>query len=116
MWSHSWRVIERDGPISLPLTVHHEDRACWTCKERISYLRELLAEQHVPCFWTREPDDDYLYVTVGPLPQDTSVEKYLWFLLLLPIEIYQPQTPRGKGSKHRRQTKSRSCKGPPHVQ
>ena len=106
-WQYGRRVIERDGLLSLQVTIHHEDHGCFTCKERISYVKELLAEQNVPCFWTREPDDSYLYVTVGPLPQHTSVEKYLTFLLLLPVHIYRSQeTGRGK----RRQTKGSSRK------
>jgi hypothetical protein len=104
VWSHLRRVIERDGLISLQVTLHQEDRGCYTCKERVIYVKEVLAEQNVPCFWTREPDDGCLYVTVGPLPQHTSVEKYLSFLLVLPINRYTSQ------EKGRRQTKGSSRK------
>jgi hypothetical protein len=103
-WHYERRIIERDGLISLQVTVHPDDRGCWTCKERICFVKERFAEDNVPCFWTREPDDGYLYVTVGPLPQHTSVEKYLTFLLVLPVHIY-PDPEKNPGS--RRKTKGR---------
>ena len=87
-WHYSRRVIERDGLISLQVTIHHEDHGCFTCKGRISEVKELLACRNAPCFWTREPDDGYLYVTVGPPRQPTSLEEYLTFLLLSPVRVW----------------------------
>jgi hypothetical protein len=106
-WNYGRRLIERDGLISLQVTVHRDDRTCWSCKDRISYVKERLAEDNIPCFWTREPDDGCLYVTVGPLPQHTSVEKYLSFLLVLPVHIHpslekSPESPRQTKGRRRR--------------
>ena len=103
-WSYNRRIIERDGLISLQVTVHPDDRGCWNCKDRIAYTTRRFAEENVRHFWTREPDDGFLYVTVGPLPPHRSVEDYLTVLLVLPVHIYPSP---GKTLRSRRQSKGR---------
>ena len=84
-WHYDRRIIERDGLISLQVTVHCEDRCCYTCKQRVHFVQQQLANQNVQCFWTYEPEDASLYVTVGPPPERTSAEIYLMLLLQLAI-------------------------------
>ena len=84
-WHYDRRIIERDGLISLQVTVHCEDSYCYTCKQRVLFVQQQLANQNVHCFWTYEPDDASLYVTVGPPPKRTSGEIYLMLLLELAI-------------------------------
>ena len=87
-WSYLRRIIERDGLISFQVTVHGQDRDCYSCKERVQFVKQQLADRHVQCFWTCDSDDDTLYVTVGPRPPRTSVERYLSCLLILPMIRY----------------------------
>jgi hypothetical protein len=84
-WHYDRRIIERDGLISLQVTVHCEDSHCYTCKQRVRFVQQQLANQNVQCFWTYEPEDASLYVTVGPPPKRTSAEIYLMLLLELGI-------------------------------
>jgi hypothetical protein len=97
-WSRLRRIIKRDGLISFQVTVHHrENRVCDTCAERIRFVKQQLADQNVACFWTAEPDyEDFLFVTVGPKPPRTSVERYL-SRLIFPMIRYR--TPRKNPSK-----------------
>ena len=105
-WKYHRRIIERDGLISFQVTVHSQDDCnCYTCKWRIRFVKQQLADQNVQCFWTYESDDASLYVTVGSPPQNPSVETYLSILLGLPIE--RCSSPRQRSSK-KRQTKARS--------
>jgi hypothetical protein len=87
-WSDLRRIIERDGLISFQVTVHSQDRDCFTCKERVRFVKQQLADRNVQCFWTCDSDDDTLYVTVGPPPPRTSAERYLSRLLILPMIRY----------------------------
>src|SRR5215207_2131157 len=84
-WHYDRRIIERDGLISFQVTVHCEDSYCYTCKDRVRFVQQQLAAQKVQCFWTYEPDEASLYVTVGPPPKRTSAEMYLMLLLELGI-------------------------------
>jgi hypothetical protein len=105
-WNHERRVIERDGLVSLQVTICHEGPACWTCKDRVSEVNGVLT--NVPCFWTREPDDSCLYVTVGPLPPNTPALKYLTSILILPLGALHT-SPKEDG-KNGRQTRRSSRK------
>ena len=84
-WRDERRIIKRDGLISFQVTVHPEDSYCYTCKDRVRFVQQQLADRNVQCFWTCEPDDASLYVTVGPPPKRTSAEMYLMLLLELAI-------------------------------
>ena len=84
-WHYDRRIIERDGLISFQVTVHPEDSYCYNCKDRVRFVQQQLADRNVQCFWTYEPDDASLYVTVGPPPKRTSAEMYLMLLLELGI-------------------------------
>jgi hypothetical protein len=85
-WSDLRRIIEKDGLISFQVTVHSQDRNCYTCKERVRFVKQRLADRNVQCFWTCDSDDDTLYVTIGPPPpQRPSPQMYLTFLLGLPV-------------------------------
>jgi hypothetical protein len=75
LWNYERRIIARDGLVSLQVTVHHD--TCWTCRYRVLLVKQLIADQNVQCFWTREPDDVSLYVTVGPLPPGMPPSRYL---------------------------------------
>jgi hypothetical protein len=113
-WYHSRRLIERDDLISFQVTVDSHD--CYTCKERICFVKEQLDQQNVQCFWTYE--DASLYVTVGPPPPELRIflESRLcpglplspeWYLsFLLGLIIYRPSQSRIK----QRKTKARSRK------
>lgn len=107
-WSYPRRVIERDRLVCFQVTVHRQDSCCFTCTERVCFVKEQLAVHNVQCFWTREPKDGSLYVTVGPPPDSLSVEKYLSFLLKWPIIMdSRPEEGRSKrrkkgGSRNRR--------------
>ncbi len=85
-WSHLRRVIERDGLICFQVTV--DSQGCSTCQERVSFVKQQLVNHNVRCFWTLEPDDFSLYVTVGPLPEGLSVVDYLSFILQWPVIMY----------------------------
>jgi hypothetical protein len=78
-WNYERRIIERDGLISLQVTVHGP--SCQGCYgRRVFFVQALLAVKKVQCFWTREPDDDSLYslyVTVGPAPPHMTTQMYL---------------------------------------
>ena len=111
-WDDHRRMIERDGLISFQVTVHSQDRDCYTCKERVCFVKQRLADQNVPCFWTYESDDASLYVTVGLPPQRPSAEKYLSFLLRLPVVRYSSRRRYSK----QRQTKAGSRNRRPVVQ
>jgi hypothetical protein len=101
-WKEQRRVIETDGLISFQVTVHRPERCCWTCKERVSFVKQELADYNVQCFWTCDPDDGSLYVTVGPAPpQRPSADTYLSFILGLPVLAY---------SRRRRPRKQRQAK------
>jgi hypothetical protein len=102
-WNDHRRIIERDGLISFQVTVHSQDRDCYTCKERVCFVKQQLADQNVQCFWTYESDDASLYVTVAPPPQRPSAETYLSFLLGLPVVRYSSRC-----SSKQRQTKAGS--------
>ena len=104
-WSKLRRIIKRDGLISFQVTVHHkENRVCYTCAERICFVKQQLVDQNVQCFWTTEPDyEDFLFVTVGPNPPRTSVERYLSRLLRLPMIRYRMSR---KNPSKQRQTKA----------
>jgi hypothetical protein len=104
-WDHQRRIIERDGLICFQVTVHSQERDCYTCKERVSFIKQQLADQNVECFWTSESDDASLYVTVGPPPVRASTETYLSFLLGLPVVRCGS---RSKGPSKHRQTKAGS--------
>jgi hypothetical protein len=67
-WNYHRRIIERDGLISFQVTVHGQDCDCYTCKWRVCFVKQQLADQNVQCFWTCESDDASLYVTVGSPP------------------------------------------------
>jgi hypothetical protein len=84
-WHYDRRIIKRDGLISLQVTVHCQDRCCYTCKERVCFVQQQLANHNVQCFWTCEPENGSLYVTVGPPPPGTSAEIYLMLLLELGV-------------------------------
>jgi hypothetical protein len=106
-WNYHRRIIERDGLISFQVTVHCRDGNCYTCRERVSFVNQQLVDQNVQCFWTHEPDDDSLYVTVRPPPQRPSADVYLSFLLGLPIARYsslrrRKQRQTKAGSRNRR--------------
>ena len=60
-WHYERRIIERDGLVSFQVTIHLEKSACWTCKERVAYVTEQLAEANGSHFWTREADNCCLY-------------------------------------------------------
>jgi hypothetical protein len=99
-WNYHRWIMERDGLISFQVTVHGQDRDCYSCKERVQFVKQQLADQNVECFWTTERDyEDCLFVTVGPKPPCTSVEIYLSRLLGLPM--IRDRTPRKKPSKQR---------------
>jgi len=97
-WSYLRWIIERDGLISFQVTVHNrENGVCYTCAERIRFVKEQLADQNIACFWTTEPDhEDCLFVTVGPKPPCLSVDVYL-SRLIMPMIRYR--TPRENPSK-----------------
>jgi hypothetical protein len=83
-WYYDRRVIERDGLICFQVTVHSQEEHCWSCEQRVSFVKQQLAKQNIQCFWTQEPGSPSLYVTVVP-PQGTSAEKYLTFILDWPL-------------------------------
>lgn len=106
-WHYDRRIIERDGLISFQVTVHCEDSYCYTCKDRVRFVQQQLAAQNVQCFWTYEPDEASLYVTVGPPPKRTSAEMYLMLLLELGImrctSLKKPsKQPKTKGGSRKR--------------
>jgi len=107
-WSHSRRVIERDGLVCFQVTVHNQDSWCYSCKERLLFVKQQLANGNIQYFWTHEPDDASLYITVGPPPQGVSVEIYLSGLLQWPLTMDgRPEKGRGKrrkikGDSHKR--------------
>jgi hypothetical protein len=75
-WNYERRIIERDGLISFQVTVHGP--SCQGCYgRRVFFVQALLAVKKVQCFWTREPDDGSLYVTVGPAPPHMTTQMYL---------------------------------------
>jgi hypothetical protein len=102
-WNYARQVIERDGLICFQVTVHCQD--CYTCKERIAFVKQQLADQNVQCFWTHEPDNPSLYVTVGPPPEGVSAEAYLSHLLQWPV-ISKSRLEKGRSK--RRKTKAGS--------
>jgi hypothetical protein len=50
-----------------------------------NYSRRLIEIDGLKCFWTCEPNDGSLYVTVRPPDRHTSVAMYLTLLLELPV-------------------------------
>jgi hypothetical protein len=74
-WNYQRRIIERDGLISFQVIVHSS--RCLGCYRRVFFVQTLLAVKKVQCFWTREPDDSSLYVTVGPAPPHMTTQMYL---------------------------------------
>lgn len=107
-WSRSRRVIERDGLVCFQVTVHNQESWCYTCKERLLFVTQQLSDHNVQCFWTHDPDDGSLYVTVGPPPQGISVEIYLSRLLQWPVII--ESSLREGASKRRKKSKGGSQK------
>jgi hypothetical protein len=95
-WHYGRWIIERDGLISFQVTVHSQEHHCYSCKDRIGFVKQQLADQNVQCFWTCEPDDGSLYVTVGPPPPGTSAEMYLSCVLGLPVQMYSSSTQRAR--------------------
>jgi hypothetical protein len=91
-WRNDRRIIERDGLISFQVTVHSS--WCPQCELRFWFVQQQLIGQSVRCFWTCEPDDGSLYVTVGPPPRGTSAEMYLSRILRLPVQMYSSPTQR----------------------
>jgi hypothetical protein len=86
-WMNPRRVIERDGLISLQVTIHRSTSCA--CKRRVEFVKQWLADQNVQCFWTQEPDDDdSLYVTVGPRPPHMSTRSFLFKSLGLFVRPY----------------------------
>ena len=110
-WSHSRRLIERDGLVSFQVTVHSQERNCYTCKERVCFIKEQLANQNVQCFWTYEPDDASLYVTVGPpspeLRRYPRLTPELYLSFLLGQIIYRPSQSRIKQRKPKARSRKR---------
>jgi hypothetical protein len=82
-WTYPRQIIEKDGLVCFQVTVDGE--GCSTCKERVAFVKQQLADQNVRCFWTLDPDNFLLYVTVGPPPHGVSVEDYLSRLLQWPV-------------------------------
>jgi hypothetical protein len=91
--------------ICFQVAVHHPD-SCFTCKDRVSFVKEKLVIQNVQCFWTRQPDDGTLYVTVGPPPDGLSVEKYLSFLLDGPV-IMESRSEEGRSKRKKSGSRNR---------
>ena len=100
-WGALRWIIERGGLICFQVTAHIN---CGTCDARVDFVKQRLADQKVPCFWTS--DEYFLYVTVGPRPPGTSPEAYLSSLLGLRVLNYPIDEPRVR--KKRRQTKGGS--------
>jgi hypothetical protein len=75
LWYYARKIIVRDGLVSLQVTVHKN--SCFGCRLRVELIKKLIADQNIQCFWTREPNDGSLYVTVGPLPPGMPPSKYL---------------------------------------
>jgi hypothetical protein len=71
-WNYHRRIIERDGLISFQVTVHGQDCDCYTCKWRVCFVKQQLADQNVQCFWTCESDDAFIV-------------RHGWFAALAPI-------------------------------
>ena len=88
-WGNQRRIIERDGLISFQVTVHSD---CCTCGQRVRFVKQQLADENVPCFWTYEAGS--LYITVGPPPpQRPSAEMYLSFLLGVRVRVIRYSRP-----------------------
>jgi hypothetical protein len=83
MWHYERRISVIDGLVSLQVTVHGNS-ICFGCKWRVDLVKHIIADQNVHCFWTRDPNDGSLHVTVGPLPPGMSPFEYLNSLFCVP--------------------------------
>jgi hypothetical protein len=82
MWYYKRRISVIDGLVALQVTVH--GGACYGCRRRVELVKHLTADQNVQCFWTRDPNDGSLHVTVGPLPPGMSPFEHLNSLFCVP--------------------------------